>query len=202
MSETNANKELEVFQRIVSGLSEFEKETKVRIIQSVITFMKLDGIAWGTASEPSSRQVADSLTSPVHSFKNTSTVDPKQFLVEKMPHTDVERVACLAYYLAQYRETPHFTTLEISKLNTEAAQPKFANTAQTLKNAATRGFIVSGERGKKQLSSTGEQFVQVLPDRDLAKQLLQRFRSRKSRKSMSMPGQQVDAPMGRKKEKA
>src|SRR5712664_4147279 len=29
-------------------------------------------------------------------------VGPKQFLTEKKPRTDVERVACLAYYLAHY----------------------------------------------------------------------------------------------------
>lgn len=54
---------------------------------------------------------------------------PKEFMVQKRPRTDIERVACLGFYLTHYRDTPHFKTLDISKLNTEAAQPKFTNAA-------------------------------------------------------------------------
>ena len=35
-------------------------------------------------------------------------MSPKDFLMEKAPNTDVERIACLAYYLTHYRSTPHF----------------------------------------------------------------------------------------------
>src|SRR5438105_4083846 len=45
------------------------------------------------------------------------TPTPKAFLLEKRPRTDVERVACLAYYLTHYREMPEFKTNDITKLN-------------------------------------------------------------------------------------
>jgi len=47
-------------------------------------------------------------------------MSPKDFLLEKQPRTDVERIACLAYYLTHYRATPHFKTIDLSILNTEA----------------------------------------------------------------------------------
>lgn len=46
---------------------------------------------------------------------------PKQFVSQKKPGNNYERVACLAYYLANYRDMPHFKTSDITKLNTESA---------------------------------------------------------------------------------
>ena len=78
-------------------------------------------------------------------------LSPKEFLLQKQPSTDVERVACLAYYLTTYRSMPHFRTVDISKLNTEAAQIKFANAAYTVTNATNAGFLVPAGKGNKQL---------------------------------------------------
>jgi Zn-dependent M16 (insulinase) family peptidase len=86
---------------------------------------------------------------------------------------------CLAYYLAHYRDAPHFKTADIAKLNTEAAQRKFANTAYTLNNAATTGYFVGAMKGHKQLTSMGEQYVEALPDRAAAKAVVERSRPRK-----------------------
>ena len=74
-------------------------------------------------------------------------MSPKEFLLEKQPRTDVERIACLAFYLTHYRDTPHFKTLELSKLNTEAAQQKFANAANATEQRSQDGLsraIVEG----------------------------------------------------------
>ncbi len=108
----------------------------------------------------------------------------KQFIMEKSPKTDVERIACLAYYLTHYRATPHFKTLDISLLNTEAAQPKFSNTAYSTNNAVKLNYLVPSAKGQRQLSALGERFVQALPDRDAAKEVLlsMRRRSRTRRK--------------------
>ena len=46
---------------------------------------------------------------------------------------------------------PHFRTVDISKLNTEAAQIKFANAAYTVTNATNAGFLVPAGKGNKQL---------------------------------------------------
>jgi hypothetical protein len=109
-------------------------------------------------------------------------VSPKDFLLDKKPRTDVERVACLAYFLTHYRDTPFFKTIDISKLNTEAAQPKFSNAAKAVDNATNSRYLVPGAKGNKQLSATGELFVQALPDRESAKSAMISQRPRRRRK--------------------
>lgn len=102
-------------------------------------------------------------------FSDDRSLDPKQFIFEKQPQTDVERIACLGYYLTHYRSTPHFKTLDISKLNTEAAQAKFSNTAYAMNNAIKTGYLAVATKGARQMSAAGERFVLALPDRDRAR---------------------------------
>ena len=84
---------------------------------------------------------------------------------------------------------PHFKTLDISKLNTEAAQVKFSNPAVAVDDATKQRYLVQATRGNKQLSALGEQFVMALPDRDRAREVMsntpQRRRERKKRLSGS-----------------
>ena len=111
-----------------------------------------------------------------------SRESPKDFLFRKEPNTDVERVACLAYYLTHRRGTNHFKTIDISKLNTEAAQRKFANAATSVSNATQGGFLTQAGRGMKQLTAQGERYVDALPDRAAAKAALGRIKTRRQRR--------------------
>lgn len=110
---------------------------------------------------------------------------PKDFLFQKQPNTDVEKVACLAFYLAHYRNTKHFKTLDISKLNTEAAQRKFANPASTVNNAMQAGFLAPVSGGMKQLAAEGERFVDELPDQAAAKAAFGNRKARRQRRQGS-----------------
>ena len=110
---------------------------------------------------------------------------PKDFLFRKQPNTEVERVACLAYYLTHYRSTSHFKTTDISKLNTEAAQRKFANAAASVSNATPGGFLATVSRGMRQLAAEGERYVEALPDRAAAKAA---FGSRKPKRQRRKGG--------------
>ena len=111
-----------------------------------------------------------------------SRESPKDFLFQKEPNTDVERVACLAYYLTHHRGTNHFKTIDISKLNTEAAQRKFANAATSVGNATQGGFLAVVGRGMKQLTAEGERYVDALPDRVAAKAALGKRRTKRQRR--------------------
>ena len=117
--------------------------------------------------------------------KEEPEVSPKELLRQKAPKTDMEKVACLAFYLGHYRHTPHFKTIDISKVNTDAAQTKFSNTAYTVGNATKRGLLVlAAKKGYKQLGVHGEEFVKALPDREKAKAALKKIRPRRqNRKS-------------------
>jgi hypothetical protein len=101
-------------------------------------------------------------------------------LLNKQPRTDVERIACLAFYLTYYRDLPHFKTLDLAKLNTEAAQPKFSNTAYAATNALKMGYLAPATKGQRQISAAGEQFVSALPDREAAKLAMLNARPKRS----------------------
>jgi hypothetical protein len=153
-----------------------------RILKAAASFFRVS-LASSSFANPSVDSASHRIQSPVPTaFSSEHTISPKDFIRDKQPKTDVERVACLAYYLTHYRETPHFKTIDISKLNTEAAQPKLSNAATAVDNATKTHYLVPAAKGNKQLSASGESFVQALPDRDLARSEMQKFRPRKRRK--------------------
>jgi hypothetical protein len=178
---------LEAFNSIVKALKGLDADIQKRTLQAVVTFLNIsfpiaeNGIK---VQEFKNSGVSNSYQSET-SFSVNRDISPKDFIRDKLPRTDVERVACLAYYLTHYRSLQYFKTLEISALNTEAAQPKLSNAAYTVDNAAKAGLLVQGERGSKQLSAAGEIFVQALPDRDAAKAALANMRIKRRAKRNS-----------------
>ena len=174
----SANTEFDALNRVIGALQPLDDEARRRIIDSAVTFL---GIRGGFSSSFQHSPAISSApgTSAAHApFSENPQMSPKEFLREKQPRTDVERIACLAYYLTHYRGTPHFKTIDLSLLNTEAAQPKFANAANSANNAVKMGYLVPSTKGQRQLSAIGERFVQALPDRDAAKAALEAVRRR------------------------
>ncbi|MEQ9408200.1 MAG: hypothetical protein RIK87_10765 [Fuerstiella sp.] len=107
----------------------------------------------------------------------------KQFMREKQPKTDAERVTCLAYYLTHHRDEPKFKTKSITLLNTEAAQPKMTNPSQTMKNATIQNhYLAAAGTGHKQITALGEDVVEALPDKEAVKAVLENSHRRKPRK--------------------
>jgi len=176
MEESNKT-DLEVLTSIVTALQSLDHEAQKRILQAVATFLGISEIK--EAQQP---------TSDSHhgvSFSENRDMSPKDFLREKSPRTDIERIACLAYYMTVYRQTPHFKTLDLSNLNTEAAQPKLSNATFAVVNATNRGLLVPAGKGSKQLSAAGELFVQALPDRIAAKASTENMRTKRKSKKKS-----------------
>ncbi len=172
----------EALQAVIQALQPLEPVARQRIFSSAATFLNI-GVAHN-APRPSGvvRNTVGSTTAPTPAFSEDRSMSPKEFLLEKQPKTDVERIACLAFYLTHYRDTPHFKTLDLSKLNTEAAQPKFANAANAANNAVKTHYLVPSTKGNRQLSAMGEQFVRALPDRDSAKAAMSNARPRRRTK--------------------
>lgn len=173
---------LTAFNEIVSCLSEFDEENQQHILDQVYSWFKFPPNA--RVASPSHIATPDSSKRLASVFSGEREQTPKEFLMEKEPHTNVERVACLAFYLTHYRGTPHFKTLDISKLNTEAAQPKFTNPSVALNDTAKSGLIVASTKGAKQLSSIGEQYVLALPDHDEAKKIQKKMKPKRRRKTV------------------
>jgi hypothetical protein len=166
---------------IIAALRRLSPESRKRVLDTVGTFFGDNVIFnFGARPHPASPHSAGTGSSgpsepqPVHA---------KHFITDKAPKTDVERVACLAYYLTHYANAPHFKTVDLSRLNTEAAQPKFSNAAVAVENATKMGYLVPAIKGHKQISAAGERFVQALPDREAAKQAMSAVRSRMKRRN-------------------
>jgi hypothetical protein len=110
-------------------------------------------------------------------------MSPKQFIAAKRPSTDVERIACLAYYLTHDRKTPHFKTNDLTALNTEAAAPKFSNASAAAQNALNQNrYLAQAGKGRRQITPLGESVVQALPDRDAVKEVLAKAPAKRARK--------------------
>lgn len=185
----DGDKNLQALTIILAALKELDPDTQRRTIQAVITFLD---IPIGTQNnlvqvQPKSLQLPESSRSSRNeiSFTEDRDISPKEFLRDKSPQMDIERIACLGYYLTHYRQKPHFKTLDLSALNTEAAQPKFSNAAQAVDNATKAGLLVPAIKGTKQISSAGELFVQALPDRESARATLKSFRIKKRSKRLT-----------------
>src|SRR5947208_9967107 len=164
--------ELSALQAVIAALQAFPSEARRRIFEAAATFLRIDRIRLGPSSAERQSSGAAPSSPPHPAFSDDTSMSPREFLLEKQPRTDVERIACLAFYLTHYRDTPHFKTLDLSKLNTEAAQPKFGNAAYAVENATKQHYLVGATKGNKQLSATGEQFVQALPDRSKAREVM------------------------------
>jgi hypothetical protein len=170
--------DFEALRDVIAALQTVGREAQARILTAAATFLNLESVR---SRSSSSVLTAAPSTSPTHQypFSADTSMSPKDFFLEKRPHTDVERVACLAYYLTHYRDMPHFKTIDLSKLNTEAAQPKFANAANAAANSVKTGYLVASAKGQRQISAAGEQFVQALPDRDAAREVMAAIRRRR-----------------------
>ena len=180
--------DVEALSTIVGILKQLEPDVQRRVLQSVQMFLGVpeNGRLHESEAFPSSRPLSG------QDFSRDRTLSTKEFLRDKHPVTDVDRVACLAYYLAHYRDMPHFKTIDISSLNTEAAQPKFSNASVAVDNARATGYLVPGTKGAKQISAAGEKFVELLPDREAAREAFRTFRPRRSnrRQPASRNGQE------------
>lgn len=167
--ESDPGAEVTALQTIIGALQVLDAEARKRIFDTAATFFQIS-VGAGVASHRGSPDpTPDRAAETYPAFSTDTSMSPKEFVLQKQPRSDVERIAALAYYLTNYRDTPHFKTLDLSKLNTEAAQPKFSNAANSANNAVKQGYLVASTKGQRQLSAAGERFVSALPDREAAR---------------------------------
>src|SRR5438552_901773 len=167
-------------QRMIHELLPFSGDDRRMLLETVATFFghgptMFPYVTRDPASAPASLPRGTSF----QFSEEHDAPSPKAFILGKSPRTDVERVACLGYYLARYRGIPHFKTKDITALNTESAHRPFSNAAVAVDNATKTGYLVPSVKGAKQLSAAGEQFVEMLPDREAAREIFEKHRHRR-----------------------
>lgn len=175
----------ESLNNVISTFKRLDPDEQEKMIEIVRIYFGLAARGTSSTNRPVGQEASSQQAfMDTGSFSEDRSISPKVFILQKQPRTDVERVACLAYYLTHYKDMPHFKTSDLSILNTEAAQPKFSNAAQAVDNATKTGYLVPATKGNKQLSAAGEHFVLALPDREAARTAMQIARPRrKTRKS-------------------
>ena len=148
----------EILQQIITALSRAEPSTRLKLLQTAATFFELK---FSSAYTSSSSAPSIPEQSSQGAFSEDRSLSPKDFLHDKSPQT-----------------------LDISKLNTEAAQIKFSNAAWSVENAAKKGLLVPAPQGHKQISSFCERFVLALPNREAAKAVLANVRKKRKAKKL------------------
>lgn len=185
-SEKPEAREIDVLGTIIRQLQELTAAGQRRVLASVLSYLGIPMLGDTRSSYGAAQRMTPTAELPSTStrFSDDRAPSPKEFLFSKRPQTDVDRITCLAYYLTHYRDTPHFKTLDLSKLNTEGAQLKLSNPTMAVDNASKTGLLVQATKGAKQLSALGELYVQALPDREAAKSAIAQARpKRKPRKA-------------------
>ncbi len=173
-----------VVDKVIQDLLPFDPNSRLRVYRTVGTFFGFEDSYLKVAENMDGRVPASLSREP--KFTSSEELTPKEFMLQKRPNTDVERVACLAYYLAHYRDTRHFKTTDISKLNTEAAQIKLSTASNTISNGVKTGYFTAAGKGMKQLSAQGEKYVEALPDLGAAKEVGPQKKPRRSRKKIGV----------------
>lgn len=189
MSEENQGSSLafRTVSQIIEQLEALSKDDREHVVRTVSTWFRIGTHLPSQSLKASTENQDPSPTAHLNTpsdekFSNRAIQSVKDFIFEKDPVTESERLACLAFYLTHYLETPSFKTVDLSRLNTEAAQRKMSNPAVAAGNATRDGFFVQATKvGHKQLSAMGERFVQLLPDREAASKVRQKMSTRRKK---------------------
>ena len=173
----------DVVHKVTQDLLPLDPYSRLRVYRTIGTFFGFEDSYPKVTGNVDSRVPANASREP--QFSSSEEPTPKEFMLQKRPSTNVERVACLAYYLTHFRGTSQFKNIDINKLNTEAAQTKLSNPSHAVRDAVRAGYLAAATKDMKQLSAQGEQYVDALPDREAAKQVKPRT-LRRSRKKTNM----------------
>jgi hypothetical protein len=172
----------QVLRIMLEAMEKANPKSHSKLINTLATYFGAHSPTHGRPSAlPSFAQDSQPALDDSKSFSSDRAPSPKEFMLAKAPQTDVDRIACLAYYLTHYREQDGFKTLDLSKLNAEAAQLKFSNPAYATDNATKLGFLIPHQKGQKKISALGEIYVQALPDRAAAKSAMAAARPRRKK---------------------
>ncbi|WP_462252724.1 hypothetical protein [Ferruginibacter sp.] len=108
------------------------------------------------------------------------TTSIKDFLVQKKPHDNAEKIACIVYFLEKVQGLDGVKNMDIIQGNKDGRQPSFSNASVFINHAISRQhFLTSIGGSKKALSAKGEAIVNALPEREAVSKALAEHASKK-----------------------
>jgi hypothetical protein len=177
-------KELEAMKTALSALEKLDPEGRERALNWLASSLEVDLASSGPGNLPSDNGQPENVGESGSTVSNEDSNDPKTFLASKNPESDIERVTCLAYFLAKRRAQRTFTTRDLTELNTEAAGRAIGNPAQAVADAVRyRNYLASAGGGSRQMTRYGEEVVEALPNRDAVKAVTDKIPKKKRRKA-------------------
>lgn len=173
--------DLEALGIICEALERVEEPKRLWVLQTAVSRMGagVQDVAGGPSSPPGS------VPTPLAGLPSGATTSVRNFIRVKRPASDVQHVACLAYFLTHQRQQPEFKKKDIEAVHRESGGPSM-DLHRALDNATRfNGYLSPVGGGKKQISTKGEDVVAALPDQEAVKQLEndQPARKRKSRRA-------------------
>jgi len=103
----------------------------------------------------------------------------RAFMREKRPATDLQRIACLASYLARARNQTEFKGKDLKDLDHGES---IADWRVAVANATKAKYLASARHGVKRLTTFGEDIVDALPDQSKVNQVRSDIRRRTPRR--------------------
>lgn len=165
---TSYQRELDAIGVVLKALEPLDPTSRQFVLRTVVERLAITGVQTSGTGGPT----------PPGGLATTdlSNVHPKAFIKLKKPTTDVQRVACLAFYLTHGRNLPAFKTRDITKLDTDAAAGGFTHAGAAVRNATNQShFLASAGGAKKQITSHGEDVVNALPDQEAVKKVVAEY---------------------------
>ncbi len=163
MAKTKMATEIQALSSVLSALDGLGAEDQTWVLDTAASRLSLKMGHRGTRTPGSPRAFSPPQTGGAG---NGGTA--REFVRAKNPRNDVQRIACLAYYLTRYRDTPTFKSRDLTTLNTEAAGPRF-NVSRAANNATNQNrYLAAAGSGQKQITPLGEEVVNALPDQTAA----------------------------------
>ena len=160
---------------VVKALEDFSDPERLWVLQSAAN-------RWSLAPPVSSPSFggavpSGNVTGSVLSNKNgdaqqaIARKDARSFIRIKRPATDVQRVACLGYFVLQTTGQQGFSSKEVAQANVNSGSSKI-NLTRALDNATRQSKYLSSRGGNsKQLTTLGEDVVDALPDQQAVDEL-------------------------------
>jgi len=137
-------------------------EDRIRVLQSSMVLYGDGVLAQSSASHPAAGEVAT--PSP--------NVTEQRFYKDKNPQSQMEKLAVAARYRELHMGADTHSKEEIERFFMAAHESFVGNYASDMRNARNRGFFTKGnKRDTARLATYGQEFVEALPDRDVASAL-------------------------------
>jgi hypothetical protein len=186
-------KELEAVKTIINALIDLDDEARGFVLKTVSARIGISISLNPTAEvHQHSPQTSTTVRKPALQLGSSSTANeqtPEAFLTGKKPRSEVQRVACLAFYLTDFKGQKQFKTKDLVQLNSDAGQARMSNASTTVANAEKSGYITLVGKGLKQITTFGKDIVNALPDEEAVKTLMARRRKPRRRKAKNAPAE-------------